>query len=125
MNVESWNEYDEGSGIYAANPGPPYIKPGSGNTNTDTWSSTNDPYQYIKTTAAGARQFNDTTDRGATILWNNLPTTMGPGQTRTAQVIVRNDGDVSWTGAAGFKLGETERPHHVRSRAVFDRRREQ
>ncbi len=54
VNVESWNEYDEGSGIYAANPGPPYIKPGSGNTSTDTWSATNDPYQYIKTTAAGA-----------------------------------------------------------------------
>ena len=83
---------------------------GNGNTNTDTWSSTNDPYQYIKTTAAGARQFNDTPDLGATILWNNLPTTMGPGQTRTVQVIVRNDGDVSWTGAAGFKLGELNDP---------------
>ena len=23
VNIESWNEYDEGSGIYAANPGPP------------------------------------------------------------------------------------------------------
>ena len=28
VNVESWNEYDEGSGIYAANPGPPYIAAG-------------------------------------------------------------------------------------------------
>ena len=106
MNVESWNEYDEGSGIYAANPGAPYILPGSGNTNTDTWSSMSDPYQYIKTTAAAARQFNDTADLGSTILWNNLPTAMGPGQTLTVQVIVRNDGDLSWTNAAGFKLGE-------------------
>ena len=95
--VESWNDYNEGEGIYAANPGPPYIAPGTGNTNTDTWSSTNDPYEYIKTTASGARQFNDVPDRAATILWNNLPTAMGPGQTRTVQVIVRNDGDVSWT----------------------------
>src|ERR1019366_2949505 len=45
--LESWNEYDEGSGMYAANPGPPYILPGSGNTNTDVWSLANDPYEYI------------------------------------------------------------------------------
>ena len=43
--LESWNEYDEGSGMYAANPGPPYIAPGSGNTNTDVWSNSNDPYE--------------------------------------------------------------------------------
>ena len=104
--VESWNDYNEGEGIYAANPGPPYITPNNGNTNTDTWSSTNDPYEYIKTTASGARQFNDTADLGSTILHNNLPTAMGPGQTLTVQVIVRNDGDLSWTNATGFKLGE-------------------
>ena len=57
--LESWNEYDEGSGMYAASPGPPYILPGSGNTNTDVWSLANDPYEYIKTTARGAAAFND------------------------------------------------------------------
>ena len=106
VNVESWNEYDEGSGCYAANTGSPYIAPGSGNTNTDTWSSTSNPYEYIQSTAAGARTFNDNPDLGATILWNNLPTTMRPGQTGTYQVIVRNDGDLSWTYGSGFKLGE-------------------
>jgi autotransporter-associated beta strand protein len=108
VNVESWNEYDEGSGIYAANPGQPYIKPGSGNTNMDTWSATNDPNQYIKTTAAGARLFNDTPDRDASILWNGLPSTIRPGKSLTFQVVVRNDGDLSWTGAAGYKFGEEE-----------------
>ena len=102
--VESWNDYNEGEGIYAASAGPPLIV--SGNPNTDTWSSTNDPYEYIKTTANGARQFNDIPDLGSTILWHNLPTTMRPGQTLTVQVIVRNDGDSSWTGAAGFEFGE-------------------
>ena len=106
--VESWNEYDEGSGIYAANPGPPYIKPGSGNTNTDTWSSTNDPYEYIKDTAARARQFNDTPDRNATILWSGLPTTMYAGESLTVEVVVRNDGDLSWTGADGFKFSQLD-----------------
>lgn len=45
--IESWNEYDEGSGLYAANTGLPYIKPGSGNTNTDQWSTANDPYDML------------------------------------------------------------------------------
>jgi hypothetical protein len=122
VNVESWNEYDEGSGIYAGDPGAPYIKPGSGNTHTDTWSDTNDPYEYIKTTAEGARQFNDTVDRDATILWNNFPTTMQPGETGTYQVIVRNDGDLSWTGAAEFKFGENESvdPVLFSSRTLID-----
>ncbi len=97
VNIESWNEYDEGSGIYRANPGPPYIQPGSGNTNTDTWSSTNDPLQYIKATAAGARAFNDTPDRDAQILWHDLPAQLHPGQVIDATVIVRNMGDISWT----------------------------
>jgi hypothetical protein len=80
INIESWNEYDEGTGIYRGDPGPPYIAPGSGNTNTDTWSSTNDPLEYIKTTANGARAFNDTPDRNACILWHDFPTQMQAGQ---------------------------------------------
>jgi hypothetical protein len=114
VNVESWNEYDEGSGIYRANPGPPHIVPGSGNTGTDTWSATGDPLQYIKATAAGAQQFNDTPDRGAQILWHNLPTQMTPGQIMDISAIVRNMGDISWTGAQGFQFGqENTRPGEV------------
>jgi len=108
INVESWNEYDEGSGIYRANPGPPYILPGSGNTGTDTWSTTNDPLQYIKTTASGARLFNDTPDLNSQILWHNLPTHMQPGQVLDVTVVVRNAGDISWTGAQQFKFGQEE-----------------
>ena len=106
--IESWNEYDEGSGIYAANPGPPYIAPGSANTNTDVWSTTNDPFEYIKTTADGARRFNDVPDRDARILWDNFPIKMRPGETRTVQVIVRNQGDLSWTAAQNYKFGQQE-----------------
>jgi hypothetical protein len=108
INVESWNEYDEGSGIYAANAGPPFIQPGSGNTNTDTWSATGDPYEYIKTTADGARQFNDTPDRDARILWENFPTSLKPGETRMVSVVVRNQGDLNWSAADQFKLGQQE-----------------
>lgn len=106
--VESWNEYDEGTGIYAANPGPPYIRPGSGNTNTDVWSSSNDPYEYIKTTRRGASTFNDWPERDAKILWHDLPTRMRPGEMRAATVIVRNEGDALWSEAAKYRFGQKE-----------------
>lgn len=108
INIESWNEYDEGSGIYRANPGAPYIRPGSGNTSTDTWSTTNDPLEYIKTTAGGARLFNSIADRDARILWHNLPPRMRPGEQKDVQVVVRNDGDMSWTEAQKFRFGQQE-----------------
>lgn len=104
--IESWNEYDEGSGIYAAVTSAPYILPGSGNPNTDTWSSTNDPYEYIHTTAAGAASFNDTPTLGAKLLWSGIPTGMRPGATATAKVVMRNDGDLSWNNASGVQFGE-------------------
>ncbi len=105
--VESWNEYDEGSGIYAVDTSAsPWIKPG--NTNTDTWSTTNDSLEYIKTTAAGARQWNDRPDHDARFLWHNIPAVMDVGETHTVQVVVRNEGDLSWTGAEDYKFGQKE-----------------
>ena len=106
--LESWNEYDEGSGMYAANTGPPYILPGSGNTNTDVWSLANDPYEYIKTTARGAAVFNDWPDRDAAIVWHNIPTRMQPGETRSATVIVRNEGDALWSEAARYRFSQSD-----------------
>jgi hypothetical protein len=106
--LESWNEYDEGSGLYAASPGAPYIKPGSGNTNTDLWSRSNDPHEYIKTTRAGATVFNDWPERGAKILYHNFPKRMLPGETRTVAVVVRNEGDALWSAKNNFKFGEKE-----------------
>ncbi len=104
--LESWNEYDEGSGLYAVTNSPPYIAPGSGNPNTDVWSATGDAFEYIKTTAKGAASFNDTPAQSAKILWHNIPATLTPGETRTVTVIVRNAGDASWTAAANYKFGQ-------------------
>ena len=106
--LESWNEYDEGTGMYAANPGSPYILPGSGNTNTDTWSLANDPYEYIKTTARGAAVFNDWPDHDASIVWHNLPSRMQPGETRSVTVVVRNEGDAMWSEAAKFRFSQMD-----------------
>ncbi len=108
--IESWNEYDESSGIYPAEGAqPPIISgPNPGSPSDDDWSSSDDPYEYVNTTADGARQFNDVVDHDATILWHNIPDSMRPGETFLARVIVRNDGDISWTGAANYKLGQNE-----------------
>jgi hypothetical protein len=108
VNVESWNEYDEGSGIYEGDPGPPYIDPENEDSNTDTWSNANNPREYIDTTTAGARTFNLIDDRDAQILWHNLPSHMYAGQESDFQVIIRNEGDLAWTEAEMFRFGQQE-----------------
>ncbi len=103
--IESWNEYDEGSGIYAANPGDPYVRRGSAADrlgSDDVWSDRNDPYEYIRATAEGARRFNETPDRDAAVLAHDFPRSMRPGETRTVSATLRNEGDIGWTGASGF-----------------------
>jgi hypothetical protein len=106
--LESWNEYDEGSGIYAVTNLPPYIAPANTSGNTDVWSTTGDPFEYIRTTARGAAGFNDTPLQSAKILWHNLPTYLAPGQTRVVTVIVRNSGNASWTAGGNYKLGQAD-----------------
>lgn len=106
--LESWNEYDEGSGLYAGTNLPPYIAPANTSGNTDVWSATGDPFEYIKTTARGAAGFNDAPWQSAKILWHNIPTNMAPGETRLVTVIVRNRGNASWTAGASYKLGQAD-----------------
>lgn len=100
--VESWNEYDEGTGIYAGSTGVPVRT--NGNTNNDVWSNTNDPYEYIRTTAAGATTFNTVEDLNARMLVHNFPATVTANSTENVSVTIRNTGDIAWTGAAGFTL---------------------
>ena len=116
VSIESWNEYDEGSGIYAGDAGEPYVAPSNTSGNTDTWSNTGDPWEYIKTTAEGARHFNDTPDRDASILYHDMPAVMNAGETRTVHVVVRNEGDLSWTAVQNFKFGQKE---HLQDEVLF------
>jgi hypothetical protein len=106
--LESWNEYDEGSGLYAGTNLPPYISPSNTSGNTDVWSATGDPFEYIKTTARGAAGFNDSPWQFATILWHNIPTNLASGETRLVTVIVRNAGNASWSAGASYKLGQAD-----------------
>jgi hypothetical protein len=72
------------------------------------WSTTGDPFEYIKTTARGASSFNDTPPQSAKILWHNIPTNLAPGETRTVTVVIRNSGSASWTAGANYKLGQMD-----------------
>lgn len=101
--VESWNEYDEGTGIYAGDVGSPYIIPP--NPSNDTFSTTSDPFEYITTTREGASEFNDVPDRDARIISHTIPNTMTAGQTVSIQVTVRNEGDLMWSEDDNFRLG--------------------
>jgi hypothetical protein len=105
-NITSWNEYDEGSGLYAANPGPPYIAPSNLSGNNDVWSSTNNPREYIDTTAAYASSFNDRPVQDARFLGHTIPATVLSGQTTAVQITVRNEGNTAWSNTGGYQLGQ-------------------
>ncbi|HVS64347.1 MAG TPA: hypothetical protein VMT85_12690 [Thermoanaerobaculia bacterium] len=102
--IESWNEYDESTGIYAADPGPPVIGPGNDGGNDDTWSSSDNPREYIETTAAGAADFRGDPARDAVFLWHDVPTEVDPGAPIQLRFLVRNTGSAEWSGAGGYAL---------------------
>ena len=106
--IESWNEYDEGSGIYAANPTNTYIAPS--NPSTDVWSLTDDPLEYIKTTFNAARTFKrfEFIPKDSKIIWENFPTNMIAGQTNHCTVYVRNTGFDLWTSSNNYKFGQAD-----------------
>lgn len=105
--IESWNNYKEGSGIYASKSVDLPIQFDTQDPNKDLWSDTNDPFEYIKTTASGARKFNNTPDHAARILWHNFPKSMNAGEKKEIVVVVRNEGDVAWTNKGVFLFGQS------------------
>jgi len=106
--IESWNEYDEGSGIYSANPTQIYRR--ASNTSTDDWSLTDDPLEYIKTTFNAARTFKrfEFIPKDSKIIWHNMPTNMIAGQTNHCTVYVRNTGFDLWTSSNNYKFGQAD-----------------
>ncbi len=105
--IESFNEYDEGSGIFAAKPDE-IFRTGLNPSNTDIWSSTGDSYEYIKATATGAAAFNDDVAMDSKILWHNIPDEMYPGDTYSATLVMRNEGNTQWNNATDFKFGQQD-----------------
>ena len=95
--IESWNEYDEGSGIFAANPTQIYRI--ASNTSTDDWSAIENPLEYIETTFRGVKNFKSSEflTKNSKILWHNLPTSMSISEVKHCTVIVRNEGFDLWS----------------------------
>jgi SAM-dependent methyltransferase len=93
--VESWNEYDEGSGIYAADPDGLFIDRAMHST-TDVFSDAGDPYEYVLTTAEGAAKINGRPNYDAEILWHDAPVASKSGETVRFSVTVRNRGNSRW-----------------------------
>lgn len=110
--IESWNEYSESSGLYEGDPGPPFIWPPpqgyNPGINTDTWSNTNNPREYIGRTAARAREFTARPERDAKFLWSSVPATVGAGQPFNVTIVVRNEGWDEWRASKDYKLGIRE-----------------
>ena len=106
--VESWNEYIEGSGIFAANPHETQTLPGVAPGPPDRWSSSDDPFEYIRTTARGAARLGKRPSHDAKILWHDVPARMAAGECRTARIVVRNEGSASWTPEEGCTLAQTD-----------------
>lgn len=104
--IESWNNYDEGSEICASKSSELFNRIDSENPIQDLWSDSHDPYEYIKTTASGARRFNNTPDYAARILWHNFPKKMKAGEKKEIIVVMRNEGDVAWTNKGVFLFGQ-------------------
>ncbi len=111
--IESWNEYDEASGIYSGNTDAPYIAPANTSGNDDVWSNTNNPREYIDTTYEGASEFNDHPDLGSQFLWHDFPASLAPGESTEVQILVRNAGDIKWSDATGIKLAQAGSDSHV------------
>jgi len=102
VHIESWNEYTEGTGLYEADPSKPYWQEEGYLQRTDTWGTT--ARNYIDITAQKAAVFNNVAELNASVLSAVLPAQMEPGETATATVTVRNEGDTQWRGSNGFKL---------------------
>ena len=104
--LESWNEYDQGSGLYATYP--KYIYRLNENIENDVWSATDDPLEYIKTTLSGAREFksSEIDAKNAEVLWHNIPTNMVAGETEHCTVYMRNTGFDIWKSNELYRFGQ-------------------
>ncbi len=93
--IESWNEYDEGSGIYASDPTAPVVNEVM-HRNIDVFSRTGDPYEYIRTSANGAAGFNGRIQWDARVLACQLASSASSSDIDCV-IILRNEGNRAWT----------------------------
>ena len=100
--IESWNEYDEGSGIYPADPSGMFVNTDM-HSNSDVFSDDNDPYEYVLTTAAGAARINGKPELDAKFMWH-ISDQDEKIDKLNITLVVRNEGNSRWTAPGGYGL---------------------
>jgi hypothetical protein len=108
--IESWNEYDESSGIHAASAAAPARTSEQARLNDDSWSDSGDPFEYIRTTHRGASQINKLPELDAKVLHAVATEQARGGETLSFQLVVRNEGNAVWAAQSGYGLGVEQLP---------------
>ena len=98
--IESWNEYDEGSGIYAADPHTVHKPEQNRSPIADQWSSVGDPYEYIRTTARGVTVLKNVPGWASNVLECPQRISCQPGERLILWVTFRNTGATTWKTSA-------------------------
>jgi len=98
--IESWNEYDESSGIYAADPHTIHRTPSNKSPIADCWSTTGDPFEYIRTTARGAGALKNIPGFGSNVMECPKPIACRPLEKVAFWITFRNTGALAWNVAA-------------------------
>lgn len=110
--VESWNEYDEGSGIYAADPDGLFADQAM-HRNVDIFSDTGNPYEYVLTTAEGASRFNGKPEVAGIFLRHDAPARVKCGEVVSLAFLVRNEGNLRWIRDGSIGLAVRSSGQHV------------
>jgi hypothetical protein len=98
--IESWNEYDESSGIYAADPKTVYKVECNKSTVSDCWSDADDPFEYIRTTARSVSILKSLPDWDSFVLEFPGEIECQPQEVLTLRTTFRNRGAKHWTSEA-------------------------
>lgn len=103
VQIESWNEYDESTGIFEADPTTTYWEEDGYLFHDDSWGAT--ARHYLDVTAQKGASFNNVPERDAAILAVvGMPAAVDLGEALELQIAVRNTGDEQWRGDTGFAL---------------------
>jgi hypothetical protein len=95
--VESWNEYDESSGIYAANPAIVQRSPSNQSMVIDKWSESDDPFEYIRTNARSVAVLKDLPEWDSCAVESPRRYECRPDETIGIRIVFRNTGSKLWT----------------------------
>jgi hypothetical protein len=96
--VESWNEYDESSGIYAANPATVQKFAHNQSAVSDCWSDAGDPFEYIQTNARSVAVLKSLPEWDSCAVGPLREAESLPGEAIAVRATFRNTGSKLWTG---------------------------